>query len=94
MVQVVLITGGHNGIGRSVALAFTREGADIVISYLHEDLDAKTIVQDIMDSGRSAFAIPGIISDPSHVSCVVDTTVDLFGRIDNLVNNAATRQRD
>jgi len=89
--KVALITGGDSGIGRAVALAFAREGADIVISYLNEDIDAKTTLQVIQQAGRRGIAIPGDISNITHVQYVVNATIKAFGKIDILVNNAATQ---
>jgi len=89
--KVALITGGDSGIGRAVALAFAREGADVVISYLNEDIDAKTTIAAIEESGRRGLAIPGDISNETHVQYVINATVAAFGRIDILVNNAAAQ---
>jgi NAD(P)-dependent dehydrogenase (short-subunit alcohol dehydrogenase family) len=84
------ITGGDSGIGRAVALAFAREGADVVISYLEvEEADAQQTVRLIEDAGRTAITVPGDISNETHCQHVVDRTVEEFGRIDILVNNAA-----
>ena len=87
--RVALITGGDSGIGRAVSIAFAREGADVVISYLSEDKDAQDTARFVTDAGRRALAIPGDISDEAHCRQLVQRTVDEFGRIDLLVNNAA-----
>lgn len=87
--RVALITGGDSGIGRAVALAYAREGADVVISYLNEDSDAQETVAVVEAAGRRALAIPGDISDESHCVRLVERTVQEFNRIDILVNNAA-----
>lgn len=84
-----LITGGDSGIGRAVALAFAREGADIAISYLSEQDDAFETRRLVEDSGRECLLLPGDLSDPEHCREVIDRTVEAFGRIDVLVNNAA-----
>ncbi|MEH3102327.1 MAG: SDR family oxidoreductase [Sphingomonas phyllosphaerae] len=84
-----LITGGDSGIGRAVALAYAREGADVAIAYLDEHDDAEETKGLIEAAGRQALLIPGDISDPAHARHVVDQTVAAFGRIDVLVNNAA-----
>ena len=84
-----LITGGDSGIGRAVALAFAREGADVAISYLSEDEDARDIKRDIEDCGRQCLLLPGDIADAAHCRDIVAKTVEAFGRIDVLVNNAA-----
>ena len=87
--RAALITGGDSGIGRAVALAFAREGADVVISYLTEDSDANETVRVVEEAGRRALAIPGDIADEQHCLMLVDRTMKEFGRIDILVNNAA-----
>eukprot|EP00026_Physarum_polycephalum_P013352 Phypoly_transcript_13745.p1 GENE.Phypoly_transcript_13745~~Phypoly_transcript_13745.p1 ORF type:complete len:312 (+),score=47.05 Phypoly_transcript_13745:47-982(+) len=89
--KVAIITGGDSGIGRAVALAFAREGAKIVISYLNETEDAKTVLSAIEQSGSDGIIIPGDISNETHVAYIVDQAVTNFGQIDILVNNAATQ---
>jgi NAD(P)-dependent dehydrogenase (short-subunit alcohol dehydrogenase family) len=84
-----VITGGDSGIGRAVALAFAREGADVLISYLSEDEDARETQRLVEDAGRTAVLVPGDISDPAHARAVIDRAVEAFGRVDVLVNNAA-----
>jgi NAD(P)-dependent dehydrogenase (short-subunit alcohol dehydrogenase family) len=84
-----LITGGDSGIGRAVALAFAREGADVAVSYLSEKDDAQETRRLVEDCGRECLLIPGDLSDPEHCRDVIDLTVEAFGRIDILVNNAA-----
>ncbi|HEY4369036.1 MAG TPA: glucose 1-dehydrogenase [Steroidobacteraceae bacterium] len=85
----VLITGGDSGIGRAVALAFSREGADLVISYLNEEEDAQETRRLIEAAGRICVLIPGDIADAEHCREIVDRTVAVLGGIDILVNNAA-----
>ena len=87
--KVALITGGDSGIGRAVALAYAREGADVVISYLNEDSDAEETVRIVEAAGRKALAIPGDIGEEAHCLDLIDRTVKEFGRLDILVNNAA-----
>ncbi|MCS0580189.1 glucose 1-dehydrogenase [Massilia pinisoli] len=87
--KVTVITGGDSGIGRAVALAFAREGADVLISYLDEHEDARTTERLVRDAGRKAVLVPGDIADPAHCRAIVDRAVKEFGRIDVLVNNAA-----
>jgi hypothetical protein len=84
-----LITGGDSGIGRAVALAFAREGCDVLISYLSEDRDAEETSRIVEDAGRRAVAIRGDIQDEEHCRELVDEAYDKFGRLDCLVNNAA-----
>jgi NAD(P)-dependent dehydrogenase (short-subunit alcohol dehydrogenase family) len=85
-----VITGGDSGIGRAVALAFAREGADVLISYLDaEEQDAQETVRLIEQAGRVAVTVPGDIRDEKHCQQVVQTAVERFGGIDILVNNAA-----
>jgi NAD(P)-dependent dehydrogenase (short-subunit alcohol dehydrogenase family) len=88
---VALITGGDSGIGRAVALAYAREGADVAISYLDEHEDAKETVRLVEESGRRAVAIPGDLSERGHCHEVVERTVRELDRLDVLVNNAATQ---
>lgn len=84
-----LITGGDSGIGRAVAIAYAREGADVVISYLpQEEEDAKEVINAIEQAGRKAVAIPGDISTESFCKQLVADAVEAFGSIDILVNNA------
>lgn len=84
-----LVTGGDSGIGRAVALAFAREGADVAISYLSEDEDAHDIKRDIEDCGRQCLLLPGDLADPAHCRDIIARTVEAFGGLDVLVNNAA-----
>lgn len=86
--KVTVITGADSGIGRAVAIAFAREGADVVISYLDEDDDAAETQRWVEDAGRTALLIPGDLRDPAHCRQVIQQTVDQFGRIDVLVSNA------
>jgi NAD(P)-dependent dehydrogenase (short-subunit alcohol dehydrogenase family) len=87
--KATVITGGDSGIGRAVALAFAREGADVLISYLDEHDDARATERLVRDAGRKAVLVPGDIADPAHCRAIVDRAVQEFGRIDVLVNNAA-----
>jgi len=84
-----LITGGDSGIGRAVAIAFAREGADVAISYLCEDEDARDTARLVEEAGRKAILLPGDIADAPHCRDIVARTAEEFGRIDILVNNAA-----
>jgi NAD(P)-dependent dehydrogenase (short-subunit alcohol dehydrogenase family) len=84
-----VITGGDSGIGRAVAIAFAREGADVLISYLNEDEDARETARWIEEAGRKAVLVPGDIQDSAHCRAIIDRAVEAFGRVDILVNNAA-----
>jgi NAD(P)-dependent dehydrogenase (short-subunit alcohol dehydrogenase family) len=85
-----IITGGDSGIGRAVALAFAREGADVLISYLfEEEPDAQETAQVVEEAGRRAVKVPGDIVEEAQCQQIVQRAVDEFGRIDILVNNAA-----
>jgi NAD(P)-dependent dehydrogenase (short-subunit alcohol dehydrogenase family) len=84
-----VITGGDSGIGRAVAIAFAREGADILISYLKEDGDARETVRHVKDAGRKAILVPGDLQRPDHCRAVIAKAVAELGGIDILVNNAA-----
>jgi NAD(P)-dependent dehydrogenase (short-subunit alcohol dehydrogenase family) len=85
-----VITGGDSGIGRAVALAFAREGADVLISYLpEEEADARETLRVVEDAGRKAVGVPGDIRSEEHCGAVIARAVEEFGRIDVLVNNAA-----
>lgn len=87
--KATVITGGDSGIGRAVALAFAREGADVLISYLNEHDDAKETARLVEEAGRRAILVPGDLADPSHCRAIIERAVAEFGRIDVLVNNAA-----
>ena len=88
--QVAVITGGDSGIGRAVALAFAREGADVVIAYLEgEDEDARETGRLVEDAGRRAVLVPTDLVEESACQALVDRAVEELGRIDVLVNNAA-----
>lgn len=84
-----IITGGDSGIGRAVAIAFAREGADVLISYLNEDDDAEETAKYIKEAGRKAVLVPGDISEEAHCKAIIEKAVAEFGQIDILVNNAA-----
>ena len=87
--KVALITGADSGIGRAVAIAFAREGADVVISYLNEDEDAQETAEWVRKAGKRALLVPGDIKSEDHCKKLVAKAVDEFGRLDVLVNNAA-----
>jgi len=87
--KAAVITGGDSGIGRAVAIAFAREGADVLIAYLDEHDDAADTARLVEEAGRRAVLVPGDISDPAHCRHIITQAVDAFGRVDVLVNNAA-----
>jgi len=87
--KVALITGGDSGIGRAVAVAFAKEGADIVFDYLEETADAQRTCALIEGAGRRALALRGDITRPAHQQALVRAALSTFGRLDILVNNAA-----
>ncbi len=90
--RVALITGGDSGIGRAVAIAFAREGADVALSYLPaEQSDAEDTAAWVTRAGRRAILLPGDLRDEAHCRDLVTHTVGQLGRIDILVNNAAAQ---
>lgn len=91
--KAALITGGDSGIGRAVAIAFAREGADVAIAYLPEEQkDAEAVGAWIEKAGRRALLLPGDLKQAAHGRDIVERTVDTFGRLDVLVNNGAFQQ--
>ncbi len=89
MGKTALITGADSGIGRAVAIAFAREGANVAIAYLDEHEDAKDTARLVEQAGRKALLLPGDLADRELCLQLVEKTVAEFGRIDVLVNNAA-----
>jgi NAD(P)-dependent dehydrogenase (short-subunit alcohol dehydrogenase family) len=87
--KVAIITGGDSGIGRAVAVAFAKEGADVAVVYLEEHKDAKETEELVEQHGRKCLLIDGDVGDEKFCAQVVDQTVSEFGRIDVVVNNAA-----
>jgi NAD(P)-dependent dehydrogenase (short-subunit alcohol dehydrogenase family) len=87
--KCAVITGGDSGIGRAVAIAFAREGADVLISYLSEDDDARDTARYVEDAGRTCVLVRGDLSDRAHAHSIIPRAMEEFGRIDVLVNNAA-----
>jgi NAD(P)-dependent dehydrogenase (short-subunit alcohol dehydrogenase family) len=90
--KVALVTGGDSGIGRSVAVLYAREGADIAIVYLEEHEDARETKQAVEREGRRCVLIPGDVTDMAFCEDAVDETIKQFGKLDILVNNAAFQQ--
>ena len=87
--KAAVITGGDSGIGRAVAIAYAREGADVLISYLNEDEDAKDTARLVEQAGRRAVLVPGDVSSPQHCRDIIARAVGEFGKVDILVANAA-----
>ena len=89
--KVAVITGGDSGIGRSVAVLFAKEGADVVVVYLDEHEDAKQTAADVRKYGKEALLISSDLSKETNCKDVIDQTIEKFKRIDILVNNAAVQ---
>lgn len=90
--KAAIITGADSGIGRAVAIAFAREGADVLISYLDEHEDARETAEWVTKAGRKAITVGGDISKAEHCRSLIDRAMQEFGRIDILVNNAAMQR--
>lgn len=90
--KVALITGGDSGIGRAVAVLFAREGADVAIGYLNEQVDAEETKRRVEAEGTRCLLLPGDVKDPAYCAAAVDRTVEAFGQLDVLVNNAAFQE--
>jgi NAD(P)-dependent dehydrogenase (short-subunit alcohol dehydrogenase family) len=87
--KAAVITGGDSGIGRAVAIAYAREGADVLIAYLSEDSDARDVAKYVEEAGRRCVLVRGDVSEAQHCRDIVATAVREFGKVDILVNNAA-----
>jgi NAD(P)-dependent dehydrogenase (short-subunit alcohol dehydrogenase family) len=92
--KVALITGGDSGIGRAVAVLFAREGAKVAIAYLEESKDAEKTRELVEEEGSEALLIPGDIGDKAHAEKAVKETIERFGQLDILINNAAQQWLD
>ena len=90
--MVALVTGGDSGIGRAVAVLFAREGADVAIGYLDEHVDAEETRRCVEAEGTRCLLLPGDVKDPDYCALAVDRTVEKFGQLDVLVNNAAFQE--
>lgn len=90
--KVAIITGADSGIGKAVAIAFAREGADVVFGYLSEDEDAADTEKWVTQAGRRCVVVKGDVSDPAECRRLVDAAVDEFGRVDVVVSNAAMQR--
>jgi NAD(P)-dependent dehydrogenase (short-subunit alcohol dehydrogenase family) len=91
--KVAVITGGDSGIGRAVAISYAKEGADVVIVYLDEHQDAEETARAMGRYGKSPLLLPLDISKEENCKRVIDETINNFGRIDILVNNAAVQYK-
>jgi len=87
--KAAVVTGGDSGIGRAVAIAFAREGADVLISYLSEHDDAKDTAKYVEEAGRKCVLVAGDLADRAHAKTIIPKAVEEFGTVDVLVNNAA-----
>ncbi|MCT1615637.1 SDR family oxidoreductase [Kocuria marina] len=88
--KAAVITGGDSGIGRAVAIAYAREGADVLITYLpEEERDARDVARYIEEAGRKAVLVAGDLSEAAHCRAVIAKAVEEFGKVDVLVSNAA-----
>ncbi len=90
--KAAIITGADSGIGRAVAIAFAREGADVLISYLNEHQDAEETARWVAEAGRKAVLVPGDVADEAHCKGLVARAMNEFGHLSVLVNNAAMQR--
>jgi hypothetical protein len=90
--KAAIITGADSGIGRAVAIAFAREGADVLVSYLQEDADAEETRHWVEQAGRRAILMPGDVADEAYCTSLVERALAEFGKLDILVNNAAMQR--
>jgi NAD(P)-dependent dehydrogenase (short-subunit alcohol dehydrogenase family) len=90
--KAAIITGADSGIGRAVAIAFAREGADVLIAYLDEHEDARETQRWVEKAGRRAITVAGDVADEAHCQALIERAFAEFGRIDILVNNAAMQR--
>src|SRR4051794_24192318 len=90
--KAAIITGSDSGIGRAVAIAFAREGADVLISYLDEHEDAKETAHWVEKAGRKVVTVPGDVAEEAHCEALVERAIKEFGHLDILVNNAAMQR--
>ena len=86
--KVVLVTGSSRGIGRSIAIAFAKEGANVVINYKTSEIDAEVAYEIISSYGNQCMSIKADVSNENNVKSMIDMIINKFGRIDILVNNA------
>jgi 3-oxoacyl-[acyl-carrier protein] reductase len=86
--KVVVVTGSGRGIGRAIALAFAREGADVVVNYSRSEAQAQEVVKEIQALGRRAIAVKANVANRAEAQALIKTAIDTFGKVDILVNNA------
>jgi NAD(P)-dependent dehydrogenase (short-subunit alcohol dehydrogenase family) len=86
--KTAIITGGDSGIGKAVAIAFAKEGADVVIAYYEDDKDAQLTAERVEAIGQQCLLIRGDISKPAHCKKIIQKTIQRFGKVDVLINNA------
>jgi NAD(P)-dependent dehydrogenase (short-subunit alcohol dehydrogenase family) len=89
--KIAIITGGDSGIGKAVAIAFAKEGANVVIAYHEDHKDATATAERIQEIGQQCLLIPGDVSKQAHCKKIIQQTIKQFGKIDILVNNAAVQ---
>ena len=87
--KAAVVAGGDHGVGRAVAIAYAREGADVLIAYLDDHADAQETATWVEQAGRRAVLVPGDLASAAHCRSVIDTAVVEFGRVDILVSDAA-----
>jgi len=87
--KIALVTGSSRGIGKATALLFAREGANVIVNYVSNRKEAEDVSQEIRNMGRKSIAVKADVSNREEVRCMVKQIIDVFGRIDILVNNAA-----
>ena len=90
--KAAIITGADSGIGRAVAIAFAREGADVLISYLEEHEDARETARWVEQAGRRAVVVPGDVAEEGYCKAIIDRAISEFGQLSILVNNAAMQR--
>lgn len=89
--KVVIISGGDSGIGRAISILFAKEGADIIIAYFNEHEDANKTKQLVESYGRRCLLLPGDLRDENFSSYIVQSTINIFGKIDVLINNCGVQ---
>src|SRR4051794_1451850 len=90
--RIALVTGASRGIGRSIALALSEEGAKLIVNYQNRSAEAEQVISDIRKAGGEALSVQADVSEPNDVTGLVEQATAAFGRIDILVNNAGIAQ--